>query len=267
MEKKDDFEDFLDDFEISTKPVNHVVFLVDVSGSMSSKKQFIIDSFNEQLKVIKENKEQKTFVSLIFFWDDYKIVYYEQKAEDVEFLKDVNIMGMTSLFDIMGEMIGNINEDVKELREKKKNHSALFVVITDGQDNTSKDFDYDKIKSMMKELEVYDTWTFTFAGVQFDAISNYSGLGGLGNSINIQNIGQAAQTFKNSLSDYYTMRGTGETRSVSYYRDDNTSGKYEDITISNPVDVTMSKEITDDVTMSQEKMDELIKNIYGYYGK
>jgi hypothetical protein len=242
IKEKDDFEDFLNDFEISTKPINHVVFLVDVSGSMTHRKQFIIDSFNEQLKVIKDNKDQETFVSLIFFWDDYKIVHYEQKAENIEFLKDVEIMGMTSLFDIMGEMIGNINKDVKELKDKKKNHSALFVIITDGQDNTSKVFDYDKIKSMMEELEIYDTWTFTFAGVKFDAIGNYSGLGGLGNSINIQNMDQAAQTFKHSLSGYYTMRSTGETKSSSYYRDDNTSGNYESITITNPVDITLDED-------------------------
>ena len=258
--EKDNFDDFLDNFDIETKPVNHVVFLVDVSGSMSSRKQFIVDSFNEQLKVIKENKEQETFVSLVFFSDTYDIMYYEQKAEDVDFLEDVKIVGMTSLYDVMGEMIKNLNDDVKELRDKKKNHSALFVVITDGQDNTSKNFDYHSINSMMDELKVHETWTFTFAGVEFDAIGNYSGLGGLGNSINIQNIGEAAQTFKNSLNDYYNLRSRGQTKSMSYYHDDNSSAKYQYDSITNPVDVTSE--------LIAKKMEDIIyskENLFDVY--
>ncbi len=217
----DNFNDFIDNFDIDLKPVNHVVFLIDVSGSMQGKEKFIVDSFNEQLKVIQQNKDQKTYISLIYFSNEYNIELWEERSDSVDFLSesDVNIYGMTLFFDTFGDIISKISKDVPELQNKSKNHSVLFIVITDGFDNLSKRYSYDVIKSMMKELEVSETWTFTFAGVDFDAIGSFGGLSFTGNTINFQSIDStsAIDAFKSSISDYYTLRSSGETRSMNYY--------------------------------------------------
>jgi len=223
----DELGDFIDELVPDQKknPVNHVAFLVDVSGSMIGKEKFIADTFNEHLKVMKKQKDQDTFVSLIFFNDVEKIVYYNQEVDSTKDLaeEDIYIAGSTALFDSLGNIIDNFNKDVEKLRDKENNHSALVIVITDGGDNVSRKYDYKKIKSLISEMETYKTWTFTFAGVDFDVLGDYSNvISNIGNTMVLNsNDPGTLRSFSQSIDSYYNARSSGHTEVKDYYNNSN----------------------------------------------
>jgi uncharacterized protein YegL len=230
----DELGDFIDELapDQKMKPVNHVAFLVDVSGSMIGKENFIADTFNEHLKVMKKQKDQDTFISLIFFNDIEKMVYYNQEVNSVDELvgKDIYISGSTALFDSLGNVINNFNNDVEKLRNKENNHSALVIVITDGADNVSRKYDYKRIKSLMSEMETYKTWTFTFAGVDFDVLGDYGNvINNVGNTmiLNSSDPGRSLRSFSQSIGSYYNARNHGQTEVKDYYTNSNKTSDKE----------------------------------------
>lgn len=227
----DELGDFIDDIvpDKGKKPVNHVAFLIDISGSMMRNEHFIIDNFNEHLKVMREQKDQDTFVTLIFFNDEHYVSYYNRDISEVVDLtiEDIKIGGSTALYDTLGVLTDRFNKDIDQLRDKKNNCSALVIVITDGADNVSRKYNYDKIKGLMKELETYETWTFTFAGVDFDVIKDGNiSIKNVGNTIvlNSNNLKQSIDNFSRSIDSYYNSRSMGYTSSKNYFVNSNNSG-------------------------------------------
>lgn len=151
-----------------------LVFILDKSGSMSGFESDTIGGYNS---VLTENREKKsqTYITTILFNDKTKLLHNREPISKVSnlTLDDYPVGGYTALLDAIGEGI----EKMRENRKVTKNNNVLFVIITDGQENSSRKYSSSKIKAMIKSAETEDKWDFIFLGANIDAISEAENIG------------------------------------------------------------------------------------------
>ncbi|MBN4867328.1 vWA domain-containing protein [Providencia stuartii] len=151
-----------------------LVFILDKSGSMSGFESDTIGGYNS---VLAENKDKKskTYITTILFNDKTSLLHNREPIGKVAnlTLNDYPVGGYTALLDAIGEGI----EKMRENRKITKNNNVLFVIITDGQENSSRKYSSSKIKAMIKSAETEDKWDFIFLGANIDAISEAENIG------------------------------------------------------------------------------------------
>ncbi len=136
-----------------------VFFILDKSGSMSGSEENTISSFNEYLEREKKNKFD-TRITTMLFSDNYKYLYKRLSVDKVKQLTcdDYYVGGCTGLYDAIGNGINymdNCNTD-----------KVMFIIITDGYENASREFNNKKIKKMIK---AHSKWEFIYIGADIDS--------------------------------------------------------------------------------------------------
>ena len=149
------------------KKILDVVFILDKSGSMSGSEDSTISSFNEYLEKEKKNY-YKTRITTILFSDDYSYLYKGADVSKVSPLTrdDYFVGGCTALYDAIGSSINYI--------DRCDTDKVLFIIITDGYENASKEFDKEKIRKMIKDHSNYE---FVYIGADIDSYSSGSSIG------------------------------------------------------------------------------------------
>ena len=149
------------------KKILDVVFVLDKSGSMSGSEDSTISSFNEYLEKEKKNY-YKTRITTILFSDDYSYLYKGADVSKVSPLTrdDYFVGGCTALYDAIGSSINYI--------DRCDTDKVLFIIITDGYENASKEFDKEKIRKMIKDHSNYE---FVYIGADIDSYSSGSSIG------------------------------------------------------------------------------------------
>lgn len=147
-----------------------LVFILDKSGSMSGLEADTIGGFNSLLK--KQRKETgKVVVTTVLFDDRYKLLHDRCNICDIEPISENEyyVEGSTALLDAMGKTIHKIDNVQKKRRKKGHADRVLFVVITDGMENASGEFNYEQIRKMVKQRKSRFEWEFLFLGANIDA--------------------------------------------------------------------------------------------------
>lgn len=148
--------------KVNERTTTVVNFILDMSGSMESMKESTVSGFNEYLSNLKKDGNDYR-VNVTFFDDVIEKPYVDAKIYDVQPIKkEYQPRGMTALYDA-------ICKTVNESRKLGKHEKALVVIMTDGGENSSKEYtekDFIKIK---KELEDKGNYTFVFLGANQDA--------------------------------------------------------------------------------------------------
>ena len=134
----------------------HISFILDETGSMMSIKDKTIKDFNEYLQSI---KTFKGIFTLTKFNSNKIEVVYTKAIKDVPELTTETYKpdATTPLYDAIGKTI-------KELEKDEGKQELLVVVLTDGEENASKEYDKKAITALMKEKEGKG-WTFIYLGV------------------------------------------------------------------------------------------------------
>jgi uncharacterized protein YegL len=152
--------------------------IIDRSGSMSSLQQDTIGSFNSFLK------EQQTvpgecIFTLCTFNHDYNLVHDCVKIADVPELstKTYRPDGNTALYDAFGTTIDEVGRKLAAMPEDQRPDKVLFLVITDGQENSSRRYTADQIKSMVEHQRTKYAWEFVFIGANVDAFTVGTSMG------------------------------------------------------------------------------------------
>jgi len=170
--------------EIITNEKTHIICILDRSGSMASIINDSIGGFNTFLRQQKELSDQAT-ITVALFDDQYELVYDNidiKKAEELT-SKIWSPRGMTALFDAIGKTINTEKANFVKLGDEKP-AKVLVCIITDGQNNASKEFTSESIKKMVKQCE-NDNWNFIFLGANIDSFSVGESFGmSAGNTIN-----------------------------------------------------------------------------------
>lgn len=154
------------------KGLTEVVFILDRSGSMSGLEADTIGGFNSMIS--KQKKEDgEAIVSTILFDDQQEVVYDRQPVKMVEPMTDRQyyVRGCTALLDAIGGAIHHIGNVHKYAREEDRPEKTMFIITTDGMENASRFYTYDRVKYMVERQKEKYGWEFLFLGANIDAIS------------------------------------------------------------------------------------------------
>ncbi|MDY5540964.1 MAG: vWA domain-containing protein [Lachnospiraceae bacterium] len=151
--------------------LTEVVFVLDRSGSMGGLEADTIGGFNSMIS--KQRKEEgEAYISTVLFDDQTEVLYDRVPVEKVEPMNDTQyyVRGCTALLDAVGGAIHHIANVHKYAREEDRPEKTLFIITTDGMENSSHIYTYDKVRKMVEmEKEKYG-WEFLFLGANMDAV-------------------------------------------------------------------------------------------------
>ena len=148
----------------------HNLIILDESGSMNSVKKATIQGFNETVQTIKgiekQYPEQEHFISLITFNGvGQKLQHFIDPANKLKELDERQYTpnASTPLFDAMGFGINKL----KQVLENRKDYNVLVTILTDGEENASREYSGKAIKELIEDLK-QKNWTFTYIGTDHD---------------------------------------------------------------------------------------------------
>ncbi|MCK9567903.1 VWA domain-containing protein [Candidatus Pacearchaeota archaeon] len=164
---------------MTDKNLTEIVAIIDRSGSMHGLTKDTIGGFNSFLAEQKKNSG-KAKLTLVQFDDKYQIDYDGADISSVKDLDESTYMprGNTALLDAVGKTIVTIGERLSKTPEDERPGQVIFLIITDGQENASKDYrEAAKIAEMVKHQTDTYNWTFLFLGGGDAAFSQGMALG------------------------------------------------------------------------------------------
>ena len=160
------------------KGLTEVVFILDRSGSMSGLEADTIGGFNSMIE--KQKKEEgEAYISTIIFDDKSEVLYDRVAVNKVEPMNDKQyyVRGCTALLDAIGGAVHHISNVHKYAREEDRPEKTIFIITTDGMENSSRQYSYDKVKKMIEKQKEKHGWEFIFLGANIDAIDVASRFG------------------------------------------------------------------------------------------
>lgn len=160
------------------KSFTELVFILDRSGSMAGLESDTIGGFNSMIKKQQNETEGNALVSTVLFDHESNVLHDRVPLNDVKPLtqKDYEVRGTTALLDAVGDAIKHVRNIHKYAREEDLPQKTLFVITTDGMENSSVKFSYREIKRLIgKQKE--KGWEFIFLGANIDAVKVASHIG------------------------------------------------------------------------------------------
>lgn len=154
---------------------SELVVILDRSGSMGSIASDMEEAMKEVLNKQKKSEED-IYVTYVRFDDEYEEVFSEKSIKEIDGFR-LEPRGMTALLDAVGKTINSVEQRINKKKEEDKPKRVLFVIITDGHENASKEFKrcnvFEKIEKMKKDYG----WDVTFVGANQDSISEGGSIG------------------------------------------------------------------------------------------
>ena len=160
------------------KNLTEIVFILDRSGSMAGLEDDTIGGFNAMIE--KQKKEPvEALVSTVLFDNESEVIH---DRVDIQRIKPMTRneyygRGCTALLDAVGCAIHHIGNVHKYAREEDRPEKTLFVITTDGMENASRKYSYEKLKAMIQRQKEKYGWEFLFLGANIDAAREASRFG------------------------------------------------------------------------------------------
>jgi hypothetical protein len=191
---------------ITTNEKTQIVCILDRSGSMSSIMDDSIGGFNTFLKAQKELPDEAT-ITIALFDDRYELLY---DNVDIKSAKEMSKAvwyprGTTALYDAIGKTINDVKAHHATLGVEKP-AKVLVCIVTDGQENSSKEYKLDAIKKLIGDCEK-ENWNFMYLAANQDAFAVGTSFGvSAGNTF----------TYKATVDGVQNMSMTMNKAAVSY---------------------------------------------------
>lgn len=152
--------------------------VLDRSGSMESVKADTIGGFNSFLKDQQAVKGEAT-LTLVQFDTEYEFVHKGARINDVPPLNNSTFVprGGTALLDAIGRTINETGARLGAMDESARPDKVIFVILTDGEENSSKEFNQANINEMIQHQKETYQWEFVFLGANQDAIKAAGNIG------------------------------------------------------------------------------------------
>ena len=160
------------------KGLTELVFILDRSGSMSGLEDDTIGGFNAMLKEQKA-VEGEAVVTTVLFDNRYELLHDRINIQAVAPLTraDYTVGGGTALLDAIGITIHKLRKVQRNTSEEYRAEKVLFVIITDGQENSSRHYTAEMIKKRIEHQKQKYGWEFVFFGANMDAITEAQKIG------------------------------------------------------------------------------------------
>lgn len=184
---------------MSKDNLTDIVMVLDRSGSMAEVQSDMIGGMN---RFVEDQKKQigEATLSMIQFDTEYEILFEGKKMQDVGAL-DLQPRGCTALLDAVGRAINTTAERISKIKEEERAGKVLFLIITDGHENSSHEFKKPQIQEMVKQRKEKDKWEFVFLGANQDAFDEAGQIGiGVSNTLNFKNTSVGVKSAYSSLS-------------------------------------------------------------------
>ena len=160
------------------KNLTEIVFILDRSGSMSGLELDTIGGYNSLIE--KQKKEDgEAIISTVLFDDKQEVLHDRKNLQAIIPLteKEYYVRGCTALLDAIGDAIHHIGNVHKYARVEDRPEKTLFIITTDGMENSSHRYTYDKVRHMIERQKAKYGWEFLFLGANIDAIAEASRFG------------------------------------------------------------------------------------------
>ncbi|MFC0273148.1 VWA domain-containing protein [Metabacillus herbersteinensis] len=157
--------------------LTEIIFLLDRSGSMAGLESDTIGGFNALIE--KQCKlEGETMLTVALFDDSYEIVWNGIDANNARLTdKEYYVRGCTALLDAVGKAILDVRQRLSNTSEEQKPGKVIFVITTDGMENASSEFNYKKVRELIKHQQEKYNWEFIFIGANIDATKEADSIG------------------------------------------------------------------------------------------
>ena len=188
---------------------SEIICIIDRSGSMAAIAKDAIGGFNTFLEEQKKVSGEAT-LTFILFDTEYEIIHENRPLNDVLMLdrKTFQPRGMTALLDAIGRTIDDTGRRLSNMPEQHRPNKIIVAILTDGEENSSKQYNLSKIKEMITHQKESYQWEFIFLGANQDAFAEAAKIG-----IDAKDSFNFAATDKGVRSAYTNM-----TQTVKRYR-------------------------------------------------
>lgn len=152
-----------------------ITLVVDRSGSMSTVREDAEGGVNSFIEG-QAKEPGEALLTLVQFDTDYEFVHKGVPIGNVP-KYELQPRGMTALLDAVGRAINETGERLAAMNEPDRPGLVIFVVMTDGFENSSREFTKGQLKEMIERQQRVYNWKFTFLGANQDAFSEARGIG------------------------------------------------------------------------------------------
>lgn len=159
------------------KNLTELVFVIDRSGSMGGLETDTIGGFNATLAKHRE-AQGEAVVSTVLFDNETLVLHDRLPIAEVADMtaRDYQVRGCTALLDAVGGSIKHIGRVHGYLPEEYRPEHTIVVITTDGYENASQHYTYDRVKSMIEQKKK-EGWEFLFLGANIDAVGEAARIG------------------------------------------------------------------------------------------
>jgi uncharacterized protein YegL len=193
------------------KGLTELVFILDKSGSMSGLETDTIGGYNSMLA-----KQQaaggECRITTVLFDNNTELLHdrIDMNAVCPITEQDYFVGGTTALLDAIGRTIHKIGSAQRHTSDEYRAEKVMFVIITDGEENSSREYTSDKIKAQIEHQKTKYGWEFIFLGANIDAVQTAGRFGiradrafdyvpdSAGTNLNFSVMAEAAVKFRES---------------------------------------------------------------------
>ncbi len=152
--------------------LTEIVFILDRSGSMAGLEADTVGGFNAMVEKQK-NEPGEALLSAVLFNTENCVIYDRADIRKVEPMTERQycVGGCTALLDAVGGAVRHIANVHKYAREEDRPGKTVFVITTDGLENSSRRYSYADVQRMVSQAQEERGWEFLFLGANMDAIS------------------------------------------------------------------------------------------------
>lgn len=170
------------------KNATNITVILDRSGSMYNDRAKTVEGFNAFLQEQKDIEGEAT-ITLVQFAEEFSTSYKDVNLNEAKFIKqktnltlenfvEYNANGQsTSLRDTVGSVIDNLGYDLSRLVENERPDKVIIVIITDGEDNSSRRYSLSKLKEMIEHQQKVYNWTFLYLGADMNGVNEARSMG------------------------------------------------------------------------------------------
>lgn len=150
--------------------LTELVFILDRSGSMGGLESDTIGGYNAML-LKQQALKGEAVVTTVLFDDKYELLHDRINLRAVSPIteKEYYVRGSTALLDAIGRSIAKIDTALTHTAEDYRANKVLFVITTDGMENASSEYSYERVREMV-EAQKRRGWEFLFLGANIDAV-------------------------------------------------------------------------------------------------
>ncbi|MGR3763146.1 vWA domain-containing protein [Rossellomorea sp. NS-SX7] len=158
------------------KNLTEIIFLLDRSGSMGGLESDTIGGFNAFID--RQCGNGDTRLTAVLFDDQTEILWNGIDANHARLTdEEYFVRGCTALLDAVGKTISEAGRRLSQTNDGVKPGKVIFVITTDGMENASREYTYEKVKGMIQHQKEKYSWEFIFMGANIDAAEEAESLG------------------------------------------------------------------------------------------